>query len=135
MKTLQIEWLNWVVVLRPQTDLVGGPETDELCEAFNSNCAESCQGVVVDLSKVRFMNSTALGVLIQCWSEAKRTGTRTALCFPPRTLAQLKKELFFKRLPSSFETEQEAVRFCRENFGPREQGLRSAASLGRWTRR
>jgi len=114
MKTTQIKWLNRVVVLSPTTDLLGGHETDELSEAFRSVCTEGCQGIVVSCSNVRHINSTGLGVIVQCRREAQRIGTRIAICFPPRTVDALRKELFFKHLPRVLETEEEAVRFCSE---------------------
>jgi anti-anti-sigma factor len=111
MKTVQIKWLNWVVILHPKGDLLGGDETDELHDAFRSSCAESYQGIVLNLSNVRRINSAAIGVLIGCWVHAGRTGTRTAFCCVPQRGKELL-GVFQLRLANTFPTEEEAVRFC-----------------------
>jgi hypothetical protein len=57
MTLVQVRRLNWVVVLRPTTDLLGGPETEELLATFRSAWAESYQGIAVNLSDVQRVSS------------------------------------------------------------------------------
>src|SRR6516164_9325160 len=80
MGTVMIRWLNWVVVLRPTTDLVGDETTGELQKAFESAWAESHQGIVINLSDVQLMNSLGFGLLAHCLALANRTHTKIAFC-------------------------------------------------------
>ena len=111
MRAVRTKWLNWVVVLCPMADLMGGSETDELCDAFRSGSSESYQGVVLNLSEVRRVNSVGFGALVSLVTEAKRMGTRTAFCCITQTL---EKQLAAAsaRFPNAFATEDEAVRYC-----------------------
>jgi anti-sigma B factor antagonist len=51
-----------VVKLGGELDLYNAPQVRE---AFTAACADSPQRIVVDLSEVEFIDSTALGVLIE----------------------------------------------------------------------
>jgi len=110
---VQIKWLSWVVVLRPMTDLQDDPVLDELAAAFKSAWANSYQGVVVNLSEVNRLSSSGFGVLLQFATDAKRTGTKIAFCRVSRSVDRLLATASM-RLPNSFQSEEDAIRFCSE---------------------
>ena len=113
MTWVQVRRLNWVVVLRPTTDLLGGPETEELLATFRSAWAESYQGIAVNLSDVQRVSSVGLGALVECAAEARRTGTKLAFCCVSRSLDRLL-AMASMRLLNAFESEEDAIRFCSE---------------------
>jgi anti-sigma B factor antagonist len=69
-----------VAVVTPEGQFWGGKETDELNEKFKALIAEGNKKLVIDLGKVPYLNSTALGILVSVHSNyAKREG-RVLLC-------------------------------------------------------
>ena len=55
-----------VVVLTISGNLMGGDETKEVHEKVKSLLADGRKKFVIDLSKVKWLNSSGLGVLISC---------------------------------------------------------------------
>lgn len=55
-----------VVVLSVSGNLMGGDETKEVHEKVKALIGEGHKKFVIDLSKVKWLNSTGLGVLISC---------------------------------------------------------------------
>ena len=53
-----------VVVLEPKGTIMGGPDATALHDEIHELIAEKKLRVVIDLSKVDWMNSTGLGILI-----------------------------------------------------------------------
>ncbi len=63
-----------VAVLSLSGNLMGGPETQALHEKVKSLIADGINNVVVDLKKVKWLNSSGLGVLMACWGSLKNVG-------------------------------------------------------------
>jgi len=53
-----------VAILRPQGALIGSPETEELRHTFSNLSNAGNLRAIVDLSKVPYLNSTGIGVLV-----------------------------------------------------------------------
>lgn len=65
-----------VALLEPKGSMIGGDETDELRAAVADLFEQGNRKLVIDLSKVTYLNSTAIGVLVQAHtSYSKNTGT------------------------------------------------------------
>jgi anti-anti-sigma factor len=64
MKHLSVDRQGDTVVVTPQGDLLGGNEIEELEKLVRALAAEGNQKLIIDLQKVGYMNSRALGVLI-----------------------------------------------------------------------
>ncbi len=60
--------------------LVGGEETDKLRAAVAGFVDREYQKLVVDLSNVTFLNSTAIGVLVSAHTTYSRKGWQIKLC-------------------------------------------------------
>lgn len=67
-----------IVVLRGQ--FVGGKETDDLRDTLNEVLQGQRHMILLDLSNVTYLNSTALGVLIAAHSSITKRGGKIALC-------------------------------------------------------
>lgn len=61
-----------VVVLTIAGNMMGGPETAVLHEKVKSLIGDGMKRVVVDLSKVKWMNSSGLGALMSCWGSLSK---------------------------------------------------------------
>ena len=62
-----------VAVLVVSGKLMGGDETKEVHEKVKSLLADGIKKLVIDLAKVKWLNSTGLGVLISCLSSAQNS--------------------------------------------------------------
>lgn len=60
--------------------LTGGDETDELRRAVAGFADRNYHKVIIDLSKVTYLNSTALGVLVSAHTTYTRKGWHIKLC-------------------------------------------------------
>ena len=57
---------NDVAIITVSGKLMGGNETKEVHEKVKSILADGIKKIVVDLSKVKWLNSSGLGMLISC---------------------------------------------------------------------
>ena len=55
-----------IAILKLRGNLMGGSETDELREKVYSLVSDKIHKVVIDLSSVKWLNSTGLGMLMSC---------------------------------------------------------------------
>jgi len=69
-----------IVVLEPKGRLVGGDETDELQQTIHKLIEEGNKRLVIDLGKVMYLNSTALGLLVSTHTNYTKRGGRVKLC-------------------------------------------------------
>ena len=53
-----------VVILEPKGKIMGGPDATVLHDQLHDFIAQDKKKVIIDLSKVEWMNSTGLGILI-----------------------------------------------------------------------
>ena len=86
---LRTEWLNGsacVVGVGGDLDLATAPELrDELLRVVGEGCSE----LVVDLSEVTFIDSTALGVLSESSKRLRRLGGHMAVACPDVNLTKI----------------------------------------------
>jgi anti-anti-sigma factor len=69
-----------VSLLEPKGSLIGGDETDELRAAVTDLFEQGNRKLVIDLSKVTYLNSTAIGVLVHAHTTYSRNGGIVKLC-------------------------------------------------------
>jgi anti-anti-sigma factor len=60
--------------------LIGGDETIELRQAVAGFVVREYQKLIIDLSKVTYLNSTAIGVLVAAYTTYTRKGWSIKLC-------------------------------------------------------
>lgn len=63
-----------VAVLYLKGNLMGGPEGQEVHEKVKSLIADKVKKIVIDLSKVKWVNSSGLGILMACMTTVKSAG-------------------------------------------------------------
>jgi anti-sigma B factor antagonist len=67
-------------VIEVKGSLVGGEETDELRNAVADFVEQGNKKLIIDLAKVTYLNSTAIGVLVQAHTTYSRNKGLVTLC-------------------------------------------------------
>ena len=67
-------------VIEVKGSLVGGEETDELRRYVADFLQQGVKKVIIDLSKVTYLNSTAIGVLVSAHTSYSRNKGHVVLC-------------------------------------------------------
>lgn len=67
-------------VIEVKGSLVGGEETDELRSAVADFVEQGTKKVIIDLAKVTYLNSTAIGVLVSAHTTFSRNKGHVKLC-------------------------------------------------------
>lgn len=62
---------NEIVILEPKGKIMGGPDASLLNDKIHEYIENNRKKVVVDLSKVEWMNSTGLGILISGYTRLR----------------------------------------------------------------
>jgi anti-sigma B factor antagonist len=66
--------VNDVVVLEPKGKIMGGPDATLLHDKLHEFIDQNKKKVIIDLSKVEWMNSTGLGILISGLTTMRNNG-------------------------------------------------------------
>jgi anti-sigma B factor antagonist len=61
-----------VAILTIAGNMMGGPETSSLHDKVKSLMVDGVKKIVIDLGKVKWMNSSGLGVLMSCWGSLRK---------------------------------------------------------------
>ncbi len=69
-----------VYVLTLKGKLMGGPETTAVHDKVKELIEEDKKKIVLDLSKVKWMNSSGLGVIMGCFTSLKNAGGELKIC-------------------------------------------------------
>ncbi len=68
-----------IAVLEPKGELVGGDETEDLRKSIEGLIKEDNKKLVIDLAKVHYLNSAALGLLAWAHTNYTKRGGRVVL--------------------------------------------------------
>jgi len=90
-----------VAILAVAGNMMGGPETAVLHEKVKSLMGDGIKKIVMDLSKVKWMNSSGLGVLMSCWGSLRKEGGNLKLANVSQKIDSL---LMITQLVQFFET-------------------------------
>jgi anti-sigma B factor antagonist len=71
--------IEGVGVIKVKGNLIGGDETTDIHEQVKRFVAEDVRNVVIDLQRVKWMNSHGLGMLMGCYSTVQSVHGRMAL--------------------------------------------------------
>ncbi len=97
---LSREQHNDVVVIILDGDMMGGPEAMKVMEEIHSLLDAHLFKVIIDLGKVRRMNSSGMGILINALTTFKQNGGQLKLANPT---AVVEKILNLAKLTEIFE--------------------------------
>lgn len=71
---------NGIGLIEAKGSLVGGEETTEVRQAVAGFVEREYDKLIIDLSKVTYLNSTAIGVLVSAYTTYSRKGWKIKLC-------------------------------------------------------
>lgn len=63
-----------VAILEMSGKLMGGPDADAFAETLKTLIHEGCCNVIVNMERVKWVNSTGLGILISGYTTLKKSG-------------------------------------------------------------
>ncbi len=101
-----------VTVITLKGKMMGGPETLAVHEKVKELAENKDNKVVIDLSKVKWMNSSGLGILIGCMTTLKNAGGELKLAAVTEKVQSL---FMITKLVTIFDTEDD-VEIAIKNF-------------------
>ena len=96
-----------VAVLYLKGNLMGGPEGMQVHEKVKSLLADKMKKIVIDLSKVKWMNSSGLGILMACMTSVQNAGGQLKISGATEKIKNL---FMITKLITLFETYETAER-------------------------
>ncbi len=63
-----------IAILEMSGKLMGGPDAESFDETLKTLIHEGCKNVIVSMEKVKWVNSTGLGILISGYTTLKKNG-------------------------------------------------------------
>ncbi|KAA3439111.1 STAS domain-containing protein [Rufibacter hautae] len=106
---------NNILIIRLEGDMIGGPETQRLMDLANNTIDDALLLSAVDLSNVRFINSTGIGVLVSLLTKFRNRGGELILINPSEHIRKL---LIITKLSAIFtiaEDDTKAVQLLKES--------------------
>jgi len=85
---------NGILHVSLSGDLIGSPDTQQLLQSVDEHLGESVMLCAIDLSGVRYINSTGIGVLVSLLTKFRSRGGELVLINPadhPRKMLALTK--------------------------------------------
>ncbi|WP_375418306.1 STAS domain-containing protein [uncultured Hymenobacter sp.] len=73
---------NNILFLRLTGDLIGSPDTQQLLQIVNEHLGDDVLNCAVDLSEVRYINSTGIGALVSLLTKFRSRGGEMVLINP-----------------------------------------------------
>jgi len=99
-----------VAILEMSGKLMGGPDAEAFDEVLKTVIHEGCRNVIVNMEKVKWVNSTGLGILISGYTTLKKSGGELKLL---KVSDRIENIFIVSKLFTVFESyqdEEEAVR-------------------------
>ena len=99
-----------VAILEMSGKLMGGPDAEAFDETIKTLIHEGCHNVIVSMERVKWVNSTGLGILISGYTTLKKSGGELKLL---RVSDRIENIFIVSKLYTVFESfhdEDEAVR-------------------------
>lgn len=98
-----------VIILEPKGKIMGGPDATLLHDQLHEYIGQNKKKIVIDLSKVEWMNSTGLGILISGLTTLRNNGGELKLA---RVTEKIESLLTITKLITvfeSFDTVEDAI--------------------------
>jgi anti-sigma B factor antagonist len=98
-----------VAILEMSGKLMGGPDSDAFAEILKTLIHEGCKNVIVHMDKVKWVNSTGLGILISGYTTLKKNGGELKLLKVSDRIENIFIVSKLYTVFESFQDEEEAV--------------------------
>lgn len=101
---------NKVLVISMSGDLIGENNGPELITLVNNKIQEGCYYCAVDLSKVRYMNSSGIGILITLLTKFRNHEGEMVLIRPSESIRKLLLITKLNKIFTITETREDALK-------------------------
>jgi anti-sigma B factor antagonist len=104
-----------ILIIRLEGDMIGGPETQRLMDLANTTIDDALLLSAIDLSSVRFINSSGIGVLVSLLTKFRNRGGELVLINPSEHIRKL---LIITKLNAIFtiaEDDTHAIQLLKES--------------------
>lgn len=98
------------LIIELKGNIMGGPSTEDFSKLLHSLVEEGKTNVIVDLGKVKFMNSSGLGMLIGGLTTLKKAGGDLRICRADKKIESLLVVTKLITVFKHFKTVDEAVK-------------------------
>ena len=99
--SVKVKELDSIPVLHVKGKLLGGGETAEVHEKVKEAIEQGSKKLVIDLSKVKWLNSQGMGMLMACLTSVRNADGRLAVA---GSQEKVKSALMITKLATIFET-------------------------------
>lgn len=106
---LSTEKIGEVTVVSLLTEVLDATNADEFKTGFAS-IAEESKKIVLELSRVKFIDSSGCGSLLSCLRQAKSSGGDLKICRVQETVRTVFELVRMDRVIDIFDSREEAVR-------------------------
>lgn len=89
MSQLNIKEENGITIVQMDGQFIGGAETDEVRDIFKDFADKQKNNLIIDMEKVTYFNSTALGVLISAHANFVKRNGKIILCNVPKAIENI----------------------------------------------
>ncbi len=97
------------MVIEMKGDIIGGPQAEDFRNTLHELIDEGKKEVIVDLGKVKFMNSSGLGILIGGLTTMKNAGGNLVICRADKKIESLLMVTQLVKVFDHYRTLDEAV--------------------------
>ncbi|MBD3616893.1 MAG: STAS domain-containing protein [Gracilimonas sp.] len=97
------------VIISLKGNVMGGPDAEKFRETLHKFIEEGKKEVIVDLGKVKFMNSSGLGILIGGYTTMKNAGGELVICQADQKIESLLMVTQLIKVFNHFRTLEDAV--------------------------
>ncbi|HBQ59535.1 MAG TPA: anti-sigma factor antagonist [Balneolaceae bacterium] len=97
------------VIISFKGNLMGGPDAETFREELHKLIDEGKKEVIIDLGKVKFMNSSGLGILMGGYTTMKNAGGEMVICQADKKIESLLMVTQLIKVFNHFRTLEEAV--------------------------
>ncbi|MDD3125512.1 MAG: STAS domain-containing protein [Candidatus Kapabacteria bacterium] len=80
MSQIKVEEQIGGVILQLKGQFIGGDETDELRSVLKGITEQDKKNLIINMEKVTYLNSTALGILISAHASFAKKGGKVVIC-------------------------------------------------------
>ena len=105
-----------ILYVRLQGDLIASPDSQQLLDLVNNSINDSVLLCAIDLSNVRFINSSGIGVLVSLLTKFRNRGGELILIKPSEHIRKL---LIITKLNAIFtiaENDEFAAKYLKESI-------------------
>ena len=111
---IEVKEFSDVSVMGIKGNLMGGPETIAVHEKVKELISGGKRSIVIDLSKVKWMNSSGLGTMMGCLTSLRNANGELKLCGVTEKVKSLFMITKLITLFDTYPTQEEAVKAFRK---------------------